>query len=104
MLPILVVLTTGCAGGQGSAAVSLAGCERMGGVAWEVDLEAERYELCPVCKKENKKYSDIRQVCPQVTLCADCMEQVGSYPDRCPDDRKKIAAISDAATWFQCCR
>jgi hypothetical protein len=59
---------------------------------------------CSECKEENKRYSDIGEVCPQVTACTECMEANFPYPDTCPDGREKIGEISDAATWFQCCR
>jgi hypothetical protein len=96
----------------------------------EFENEEERYSLCPECevcdscreelnlkifncppciscnecKEENKRYTNIGDVCPQVFACAECMERTGTYPDTCPDGRKKIGEISDAATWFQCCK
>jgi len=96
----------------------------------DFENEAERYKLCPECeicdscrevlnltltncppciscsecKEENKKYTDIRDVCPQIFECSECMDRTGTYPDTCPGGRKKIGEISDAATWFQCCK
>ena len=59
---------------------------------------------CNACQEENKRYADIREVCPQFTACTTCMEKTGIYPDRCPDGKEKIGEISDAAVWFQCCK
>ena len=96
----------------------------------DFESEDERFELCPdcevcdscreelninrmncppciacnECKEENKKYINIGDVCPQLFPCAECMERAGAYPDSCPDGRKKIGEISDAAIWFQCCK
>lgn len=83
-------------------------CEDSGGVAWAVDLYHP--DICPACaeylacQEENKGYSDIRDVCPQVTTCTDCMQANFPYPDACPDGREKVGEISDAAIWFQCCK
>ena len=96
----------------------------------EFENEEERYKLCPECevcdscreelnfkiincppciscnkcKEGNKKYTNISDVCPQILPCAECMKRTGTYPDKCPDGRKKIGEISDAAIWFQCCK
>jgi hypothetical protein len=96
----------------------------------EFESEEERFSLCPVCqeceicredinlkkincpaciscnecKEANKRTADIGDVCPQVDPCTECMNANFPYPDRCPDGREKIGEISDAATWFQCCR
>jgi hypothetical protein len=59
---------------------------------------------CNECKEENKKYTDIREVCPQVIPCNECINDNFPFPDKCPEGREKIGAISDAAIWFQCCR
>lgn len=59
---------------------------------------------CNECKEDNKKYTNISDVCPQILPCAECMKRTGTYPDKCPDGRKKIGEISDAAIWFQCCK
>jgi hypothetical protein len=83
-------------------------CVHAGGTAWLVDLYHP--DICSscaeyqACEEKNKGYSDIRDVCPQVTACTECIESNFSYPDRCPDGRKKIGEISDAAIWFQCCK
>jgi hypothetical protein len=59
---------------------------------------------CNACREKNKRYTDIREVCPQIIPCTDCLQSNFPYPDRCPDGRKKIGEISDAAIWFQCCK
>jgi hypothetical protein len=95
----------------------------------EFKNDAERYELCPECKKcdfcretiesqksncppcmaceeckeKNKKYSNIAEVCPQVDRCTECLNSEYPYPDVCPDEKEKIGEIADAATWFVCC-
>ncbi|MCJ7623238.1 MAG: hypothetical protein MUO76_07025 [Anaerolineaceae bacterium] len=96
----------------------------------DFENEAQRYTLCPEClkcdecreelnlavmncpaciscnecKQENKEYEDIEDVCPQINPCTECMGINSPYPDNCPDGREKIGEISDAATWFQCCK
>jgi hypothetical protein len=96
----------------------------------DFESEEERYELCPECevcdvcreeinskksdcrpcvscnecKEKNERNSDIRDVCPQIIPCAECMDGNSPYPERCPDGREKIGEISDAAIWFQCCK
>ena len=83
-------------------------CVNAGGMAWHVDLYHP--DICSscaefrVCEENNKGFSDIRDVCPQVTACTECMERNFPYPDRCTDGKKKIGEISDAAIWFQCCK
>ncbi|MFC2154428.1 hypothetical protein ACFLRC_02975 [Candidatus Altiarchaeota archaeon] len=59
---------------------------------------------CNKCKEENKRYSDIRDVCPSANPCFKCMDKNSPYSDKCPDGMKKVAEISDAAIWFQCCK
>ena len=96
----------------------------------DFESEAERYELCPACKRcdecreeiearrincppciscneckeRNRTYTDIRDVCPQVVPCTACTERNFPYPNRCPNGKRKIGEISDAAIWFQCCK
>ena len=83
-------------------------CEKAGGTTWRVDLYHP--DICPACaeyqacEEKNRGVSDIRQACPQVIPCTECLEQNSPYPDRCPDRLEKIGQISDAAIWFQCCR
>jgi len=61
-------------------------------------------ESCNECKEKHKRYSDIREVCPEIDACSMCMSDTFPYPNKCPDGREKIGEISDAATWFMCCR
>jgi hypothetical protein len=83
-------------------------CVNAGGVAWRVDLYHP--DICSscaeyqACAEENKGYSDIRDVCPQVVECTECLENNFPFPDRCPDGKEKIGEVSDAAIWFQCCK
>lgn len=96
----------------------------------QFESEAQRYELCPECetcntcreeieikrsscpaclscnecRDENKSYTDIGDVCPQIVACTDCMNSNFPYPDRCPDGKESIGEITDAATWFLCCK
>ena len=96
----------------------------------EFENEEERYELCPECevcdscreelnraianclpctacddcKEENRKYDLIGDVCPQFYACDECLEKNGPFPDKCPDGRMNVGQITDAATWFQCCK
>jgi hypothetical protein len=83
-------------------------CENAGGMAWRVDLYHP--DICSACaafqacEEENNGYSDIRDVCPQVFACTECMKSNFPYPDKCPDGREKVGEISDAAIWFQCCK
>ena len=83
-------------------------CANAGGVAWRVDLYHP--DICSACaeyqtcEEENKGVSDIRDVCPQVVACTECLERNFPYPATCPDGREKIGEISDAAIWFQCCK
>lgn len=83
-------------------------CRIAGGVAWRVDLyDPDICSSCAeyqACAAENKGASDIREVCPQVNACTQCVAKNFPYPDRCPDGKEKIGEISDAAIWFQCCR
>jgi hypothetical protein len=88
--------------------LTFAECEKAGGKAWAVDIYHP--DICPACAEyaacaeKNTGASDLRQVCPQVIQCSECMERNFPYPDRCPDGLQKIGEISDAAIWFQCCR
>lgn len=59
---------------------------------------------CEECKEKNKKYTDIGEVCPQVTPCGECMSDNFPYPDQCPGGKESVGEISDAATWFLCCK
>jgi hypothetical protein len=83
-------------------------CEKAGGTAWRVDIYHP--SICPACaeyracEQKNQGASDIREVCPEVIPCAECMDRNFPYPDRCPDDLQKIGEISDAEIWFQCCK
>ena len=83
-------------------------CAKAGGVTWRVDLYHP--DICSscaeyqACKAENKGSPDIREVCPQVIACTECLESNFPYPNNCPAGREKIGEISDAATWFQCCK
>jgi hypothetical protein len=88
--------------------ITFEACERAGGVAWLVDLDHP--DICSfcaeyrACEAENIGASDIRDVCPQVVACTECLVSNFPYPNRCPDGREKIGEISDAAIWFQCCK
>jgi hypothetical protein len=83
-------------------------CEKAGGTAWLVNLYHP--DICPACaelracEEKNKDAADIRDACPQVIPCTQCLDQNFPYPDRCPDGLQKIGEISDAAIWFQCCK
>jgi hypothetical protein len=83
-------------------------CASAGGVAWRVDLDHP--DICPscaeyrACEAENQGASDIREVCAQIVACTECLESNFPYPNSCPAGREKIGEISDAATWFQCCK
>ena len=59
---------------------------------------------CEQCRAENRRYTDIRAVCPQVIACDRCRRETGPYPGQCPDGRRRIGIITDAAIPFQCCR
>jgi hypothetical protein len=93
-----------------SQKITFQACETAGGVAWRVDLYHP--DICPACEEfracEEKylddKVEDLREVCPQVTDCSECMQVNFPYPEKCPDGREKIGEISDAAIWWQCCR
>jgi hypothetical protein len=82
-------------------------CLNAGSVTWQVELYHP--DICllraeyQACEEENKGYSDIRDVCPQVVACTECLENNFPCRDRCPDGKEKIGEISDAAIWFQCC-
>jgi hypothetical protein len=83
-------------------------CVNAGGTAWRVDLYHP--DICSscaefqACREDNKGVADLRDVCPQVAACTECMERNFPYPDSCPDGSEKIGEISDAAIWFSCCR
>jgi hypothetical protein len=83
-------------------------CENAGGVAWRVDLYHP--DICSSCAEyqacldKNKGASNVRDLCPQFAACSECLESNFPYPARCPDGREKLGEISDAATWFQCCK
>lgn len=91
-----------------SRKLTFAECEKAGGKAWAVDIYHP--DICPACAEyaacveKNTGASDLRQVCPQVIPCSECMERNFPYPDRCPDGLQKIGEISDAEIWFQCCK
>ena len=93
---------------RGSRKITFEDCENAGGTAWAVDLYDP--DICPdcaeyrVCEQKNRAVSDIREACPQVNACVECMNRNSFYPDRCPGGLQKIGEISDAAIWFQCCR
>jgi len=91
-------------------------CEHAGGTAWRVDLYHP--DICSACaeyqecqtkfndylEERNREYSVLRDVCPMVVPCEECLNNNLPFPDKCPDGREKIAEISDAAIWFQCCK
>jgi len=83
-------------------------CEKAGGTAWLVDLYHQ--DICPACaeyracEEKNRGVSDIREACPHVLPCTECLNRNSPYPDRCPGGLQKIGEISDAAIWFQCCK
>lgn len=93
---------------RGSRKITFEECDNAGGTVWAVDLYDP--DICPacaeyrVCEQENEGASDIREACPQVIACAECLDRNSLYPDRCPGGLQKIGEISDAAIWFQCCR
>ena len=93
---------------SGSREITFEECTTAGGVAWRVDLYHP--DICSscaeyqACEEKNKGASDLRDACPQVVACTECMASNFPYPDKCPDGRKKIGEISDAEIWFQCCR
>lgn len=91
--------------------LTFAQCEQAGGTAWRVDLYDP--EICPDCAalaaceaqhSDRQAYPDLREVCPQMSACADCMEANFPYPKACPGGMEKLGEISDAAIWFLCCR
>lgn len=93
---------------EGSRKLTFEECEKAGGEAWLVDIydpaicsSCAEYQACA---EANPGSSDIREVCPQVMACTECMDANFPYSDTCPDGRAKIGEISDAATWFQCCK
>lgn len=83
-------------------------CANAGGEAWLVDLYHP--DICPecvsyrYCEEENRDQTNLSELCPQVTACSECISNYHPYPDKCPDDKRKIGEISDAAIWFQCCK
>ena len=83
-------------------------CTHAGGEAWLSNPYDP--EICPACaeylacEEEHKDAADIREVCPQVMACTECMDENFPYSDKCPNGKEKIGEISDAATWFQCCK
>jgi hypothetical protein len=93
---------------DGSREITFEECTNAGGVAWRVDLDDP--DICAscadyrTCEAQNQGVSDIREVCPQVNACTECVAKNFPYPDRCPHGKEKIGEISDAAIWFQCCR
>jgi hypothetical protein len=93
---------------EGSRKLTFGQCEAAGGEVWRVDYYDP--EICPACAEyaacaqTNEGAAKIGELCPQTAACAACMQDNFPYPDRCPGGRTKIGEISDAATWFQCCR
>jgi hypothetical protein len=91
-----------------SQKITFAECEDAGGMAWRVDLDHP--DICSscaeyrACEEENNGSSDLRDICPQIGACAECIESNFPYPNSCPDGREKIGEITDAAIWFQCCK
>ena len=65
---------------------------------------SECLKPCSVCKENNKKYEDTKEVYPNTESCMMCKNEHSSYPNKCPGGMKKIAEISDASLWFQCCK
>ena len=83
-------------------------CTNAGGVAWRVNLNHP--DICSscaeyqACAEKNNGAQDIRDACPQVMACSECLENNFPYPKKCPNGKEKIGEISDAAIWFQCCK
>ena len=59
---------------------------------------------CSECRNDNKRDIEIGVACPQITPCTECMNDNSPYPDKCPGGQEVIGRISDAATWFLCCK
>lgn len=91
-----------------SKKITFEGCTNAGGEAWLVDFYHP--DICPDCDsyrncfEENKGKTNLSELCPQVAACSECISHNHPYPDICPDDKRKIGEISDAAIWFQCCK
>jgi len=79
-------------------------CEEIGGTTWRVDVFHP--EICPTCKTCYNCGEDSQDFtnCPNCESCFTCMEENQPYSEKCLDGMKKIAEISDAAIWFQCCK
>jgi hypothetical protein len=77
-------------------------CEEASGEAWRVDLFHP--DICPACSEYRACETEKGDECLQVISCTECLKNNFPYPDRCPEGRKKIGEISDAAIWFQCCK
>lgn len=85
--------------------LTFAQCEAMGGIAWRVDLYDP--DICPACtafRQCELEINDYRVVCPQLAPCGECLQENFPYPDHCPQGKRKIGEISDAAIWFLCCQ
>jgi len=83
-------------------------CEEIGGEAWVVNLYES--DICPDCKdfydclKNHSNQKNIDEACPQNKNCSKCVGENFPYPDKCPGEKEKLGEISDAATWFLCCK
>jgi|SRR3989338_252996 len=84
--------------------MTFAKCEKIGGTLWRVDVFHP--DICPTCESCYECGGDSYNFtnCPNCDTCFECMKQNFPYSDKCPGGQKKIAEISDAATWFQCCK
>lgn len=91
-----------------SRKITFEDCANAGGEAWLVDLYHP--DICPDCVsyqnclEENTDQANLSELCPPVIACSECINNNHPYPDKCPDAKRKIGEISDAAIWFQCCK
>lgn len=69
-----------------SQTITLAECERVGGVVWRVDLFHP--DICPSCAEYRAceiDYNDYRNVCPECYgACQECQESYSLY-ESCPE-------------------
>lgn len=100
---ILMLLFT-----SSSRKITFEDCASAGGEAWLVDLYIpDIFPDCVSyrnCLEENRDHTNLFVLCSQVTACSECISNNHPYPDKCPDGKRKIGEISDAAIWFQCCK
>lgn len=91
-----------------SRKITFEGCTNAGGEAWLVDLYHP--DICPECVsyrnclEENSDQTNLSELYPQVAACSECITNHHPYPENCPEGKRKIGEISDAAIWFQCCK